>query len=78
MTCSRIGLYAVFGHAKLFDLWRVIQLYTIVGRAQAKFAFHAIHGLHGAFRNITPRITEKIIKITCGCPVVTLIYWGGR
>ena len=24
-----------------------------------KFSFYAIHGLHGAFRNVTPRITEN-------------------
>ena len=44
---------------ELFDLRRVIQLYTIFGCAQAKFSFYAILCLHGAFRNVTPRITKN-------------------
>ena len=29
------------------------------GNARAKFSFYAILSLHGAFRNLTPRITEN-------------------
>ena len=37
----------------------VIQLYTIFGGAQVNVSFYAILGLHGAFRNGTPHITEN-------------------
>ena len=44
---------------KFLDLQHVIELHTIFGCSRAKLSFYAIHGLHGAFRSVTPRITEN-------------------
>ena len=49
-----------------FTMWN--QLYAIFGHTQAKVIFlwkngsffYAILGLRGTFRNITPRINEKV------------------
>ena len=51
----------IFGLAqvKIVDLRRENQLYTIFGSIQAEFSLYAILGLHSAFGNITPRITES-------------------
>ena len=76
------GLLRVHGYTRilaglkheLFDLRCVIQLYTIFGCNQAKFSFYTIHGLHGAFRNVTPRVTENplysLLSIGRHCPAV--------
>ena len=50
---------------ELFDLRCIIQLYTIFGHAQAKFSYYAIICFYGAFRNVTPRITENPLYIFC-------------
>ena len=59
----RTQMYVVFGHAKakilLFTTHSLIQLYTIFARAQAKFSFYAILGVHCAFRNLVPGINEN-------------------
>ena len=54
----------IFGRAQV----RIVQFTTLIsvmisGRAQAKFSFSTILGLHGAFRIVTPRITENSLYI---------------
>ena len=57
------------------------QLYAIFGRAlmEKLFSFYAIHGLHGAFRNVTQRINEKALYILCKMEVIfstIIISWA--
>ena len=59
MTRTQIYTFLAALKREFFDLGLIIQLYTIFGRAQAKFSLYTILSLHGTFRNITPRITEN-------------------
>ena len=58
---------------ELSDLHHLSQLYTISGRAQAKFTFYTILGLHGAFMNVTPHTTENSLYLSQEIAITALV-----